>query len=107
MGQGSGGGEPPEFRGSGQSPGDGPTANHAAWLHVYRRRRDTVGQSATGRIQVPPGILENDHSQEQNPGVTPENAVSAVARPGGLTPENAAQLAMAAQLDACSWRNCL
>jgi hypothetical protein len=37
--------------------------------------------------------LENGHSQEQAPGITPENLASAVAQPGEVTPENAELLA--------------
>ena len=35
-------------------------------------------------------ILENGHSQEQAPGMTPENAASEIVQPAELTPENAA-----------------
>ena len=39
------------------------------------------------------GIPENGHSQEQAPGITPENLASPVARAAELTPENVELLA--------------
>ena len=33
-------------------------------------------------------ILENGHSQEQSPAITPENLAGPVAAAAGLTPEN-------------------
>jgi hypothetical protein len=41
------------------------------------------------RRSSPSRILENSHSQEQAPGLTPENTVSTVAQAGESTPENA------------------
>ena len=38
-------------------------------------------------------ILENGHSQEQSPGMTPENAMNPPTQRAGLTPENAELLA--------------
>lgn len=53
-----------------------------------RRTSPRTHQPATA-----PQIFENGHSQEQSPGITPENAARAVAQPAELTPENAELLA--------------
>jgi hypothetical protein len=58
------------------------------------RRTDSERTSQRGvTVRSAVRIPENGHSQEQAPGITPENLASPVARATGLTPENMALLA--------------
>jgi hypothetical protein len=58
------------------------------------RRTDSERTSQRGiTVRSAVRIPENQHSQEQTPGSTPENLASPIAQPAELTPENMELLA--------------